>query len=124
MNMAAAITLGISIATFLLGIIYKLGDLSVRFGRMAKTIEANEERDAEERRKNAAKFTELYNGRNSHEAAITRLDTTMRSIETKLEKVDAKLDRNEQSVTRLEAVMQGVAETMRKIESGIDGGRR
>ncbi len=124
MNMAAAITLGISIATFLLGIIYKLGDLSVRFGRMAKTIEANEERDAEERRKNAAKFTELWNGRNSHEAAITRLDTTMRSIETKLEKVDAKLDRNEQSVTRLEAVMQGVAETMRKIESGIDGGRR
>ena len=120
----AAITLSISIATFLLGIIYKLVELSVRIGRMARTLEANEERDAEERRKNAAKFTELYNGRNSHEAAITRLDTTMRNIDAKLEKVDAKLDRNEQSVTRLEAVMQGVAESVRKMESRIDAGGR
>lgn len=119
MNTAAAITLGISIATFLLGIIYKLGDLSMKFGRMTRTLETNEERDAEERRKNSAKFTELYNGRNSHESDITRLDTTMRNIDTKLEKVDGKLDRNEQSVTRLEAVMQGVAESMRKLETGM-----
>ncbi len=124
MNTAAAITLGISIATFLLGIIYKLGDLSVKFGRMARTIEANDERDAEERRKSDAKFTELFNGRNVHEAAITRLDTTMRNIDAKLEKVDAKLDRNEQSVTRLEAVMQVVAESVRKMESRIDAGGR
>lgn len=124
MNTAAGITLGISVATFLLGIMYKLVDLSVKFGRMARTLEANDERDAEERRKSAAKFTELYNGRNSHEAAITRLDTTMRNIDSKLEKVDAKLDRNEQSVTRLEAVMQGVADSMRKMESRLDIGGR
>lgn len=124
MNTTAAITVGISIASFLLGITYKLVELSVRFGRLARTMEANEERDAEERRKSAAKFTELYNGRNSHEAAITRLDTTMRNIDAKLEKVDGKLDRNEQSVTRLEAVMQGVAESMRKMESRLDVGGR
>lgn len=124
MTIAAAISLGIAIATFLLGIIYKLGDLSVKFGRMAKTLETNDERDAEERRKNAAKFTELYNGRNSHEAAITRLDTTMRNVDAKLEKVDAKLDHTEQSVMRLEAVMQGVAESLRKMESRLDMGGR
>lgn len=124
MTIQAAITLGISIATFLLGIIYKLGDLSVKFGRLTKTLESNDERDAEERRKNAEKFTELFNARNRHEATITRLDTTMRNIDAKLEKVDAKLDRNEQSVTRLEAVMQGVAESMRKLESRLDGGRQ
>lgn len=93
MNTQAVITVGISIATFLLGIIYKLGDLSMKFGRLTKTIEANDERDAEERRKNAAKFTELYNDRNRHEATITRLDTTMNNIDAKLEKMDAKLDR-------------------------------
>lgn len=124
MTATMAITLGISIATFLLGIIYKLGDLSVKFGRMSKTLETNDERDAEERRKNAAKFTELYNGRNSHEAAITRLDTTMRNVDAKLEKVDAKLDHTEQSVMRLEAVMQGVAESLRKMESRLDAGGR
>ncbi len=123
MNATAAITFGISVATFILGIVYKLGDLSMKFGRMSKTIEANEERDAEERRKNAAKFTELYNDRNRHEATITRLDTTMNNIDAKLEKVDEKLDRTEQSVTRLESVMQGVAESVRKMESRIDGGR-
>lgn len=93
MNTEAAITVGISIATFLLGIIYKLGGLSMKFGQLSKTIEANDERDAEERRKNAAKFTELYNDRNRHEAAITRLDTTMNNIDAKLKKMDAKLDR-------------------------------
>lgn len=123
MTIQAAITLGISIATFLLGITYKLVDLSVKFGRLTKTLEGNDERDEEERKRNAAKFTELYNDRNRHEATITRLDTTMRNIDAKLEKVDAKLDRNEQSVTRLEAVMQGVAESMRKLESRLDGGR-
>lgn len=122
MTAAAAITLGIAITTFLLGIIYKLGDLSAKFGRMAKTLEANEDRDAEERVKNAAKFTELYNSRNSHETAIARLDTVMRNIDAKLEKVDAKLDRNEQSVTRLEALMHGVADSMRKMESRLEVG--
>jgi septal ring factor EnvC (AmiA/AmiB activator) len=117
----AVITVGISIATFLLGIIYKLGDLSMKFGRMAKTIEANDERDAEERRRNSAKFSEIYSDRNRHEAAIARLDTTITNIDTKLEKVDAKLDRNEQCVTRLEAVMQSVAETVKKVETRLDG---
>ncbi|WP_147635071.1 hypothetical protein [Treponema pectinovorum] len=93
MSITAIITVGISIATFLLGIIYKLGDLSMKFGRITKTIESNEERDAEERRKNAAKFSELFNDRNRHESAITRLDTTMNNIDAKLEKMDAKLDR-------------------------------
>lgn len=124
MTVQAAITVGISIATFLLGITYKLVDLSVKFGRLTKTLESNDERDEEERKRNAAKFTELYNDRNRHETTITRLDTTMSNIEAKLEKVDAKLDRNEQSVTRLEAVMQGVAESMRKLESRLDGGRQ
>lgn len=99
-------------------------DLSVKFGRLTKTLEGNNERDEEERKRNAEKFTELYNDRNRHEATITRLDTTMRNVDAKLEKVDVKLDRNEQSVTRLEAVMQGVAESMRKMESRFDGGRQ
>lgn len=124
MTIQAAITLGISMATFLLGITYKLVDLSVKFGRLTRTLEGNNERDEEERKRNAAKFTELYNDRNRHEATITRLDTTMRNVDAKLEKVDIKLDRNEQSVTRLEAVMQGVAESMRKMESRFDGGRQ
>lgn len=124
MTVQMGITLGISITTFLLGIMYKLIDLSVKYGRLTRTLEANEERDAEERRKNAAKFTELYNGRNSHETAIARLDTTMRNIDAKLEKVDAKLDRNEQSVTRLEALIHGLADSMRKMESRLDMGGR
>lgn len=124
MNIAGIITLSISVAGFLLGIIYKLGDLSMKFGRLTKTVEANEKRDEEERKKAAEKFTELYNDRNRHETTIMRLDTTMHNIDTKLEKVDAKLDRNEQTVTRLEAVLQGVAETMRRMEQRQDGGNK
>lgn len=93
MNTAGAITLGISITTFFLGIIYKLTELSVRFGRMQRTLEANDARDEEERRKNSSRFTELFNSRNAHETTLARLDTNMTNIDVKLEKIDAKLDR-------------------------------
>lgn len=93
MNAAAAVTFGISIATFLLGIMYKLVSLSVKFGRMQKTLEGNEARDDEERRKTAARITELFNSRNAHETALARLDANMTNIDAKLEKIDAKLDR-------------------------------
>lgn len=83
----------ISIATFLLGIMYKLVDISVKFGRFANTLEENENRDDEERRKNAAKFTELFNSRNRHESTLIRLDTTVVNMSTKLDRMDIKLDK-------------------------------
>ena len=116
MNISGSITLGIGIAGFVSGIIWKVSDLSVKFGRINKTLESNDERDAEERRRNAAKFTELYNDRNRHESTIARLDTSMGNIEHKLEKVDSKLDRNEESVTKLEAIMQTVLDCISRID--------
>lgn len=93
MNLQTAITLGITIAGFVSGIVWKVADLSVKFGRITKQLEANEERDNEERRRNASKFTELYNSRNSQQETIMRLDTTMNNINGKLEKIDSKIDR-------------------------------
>ena len=93
MTAGAAITLGITVASFILGIIYKLIDLSVRFGRFSRQMEDNEKRDNEEREKATRKFEELYNARNRHESSLTRLDTTIQSINSNLEKIDLKLDR-------------------------------
>lgn len=104
MGIATAITLSISIITFLLGITYKLINLSVNFGKLTKTVETNEQRDIEERKANAEKFAELYNYRNKHESQITKLDTTINSINTTLEKFDSKLDRIE---SRLDRIFEG-----------------
>ena len=93
MNVPAGITLRITIATFVLGIIYKLIDLSVKYGRFARQMEDNEKRDMEEREKSAKKFDELFNSRNSHENSLTRLDTRFSNIDEKLEKIDMKLDK-------------------------------
>ena len=71
MTAGAAITLGITVASFILGIIYKLIDLSVRFGRFSRQMEDNEKRDNEEREKATRKFEELYNARNRSEAYRT-----------------------------------------------------
>ena len=100
MGIPAAITLSITIATFLLGIIYKIISLSVNIGKLTKTVEANEQRDVEERKANAEKFAELYNYRNKHESQITKLDTTINNININLEKVDGKLDRIESRLDR------------------------
>ena len=93
MTVPAGITLGITIATFVLGIIYKLIDLSVKFGRFSRQMEDNEKRDTEEREKSAKKFDELFSSRNSHETSLARLDTTISNIDAKLEKIDIKLDK-------------------------------
>ncbi|MBP5444062.1 MAG: hypothetical protein J6Y60_12570 [Treponema sp.] len=93
MTVPAGITLGITIATFILGIIYKLIDLSVKYGRFSRQMEDNERRDQEERDKAAKKFDELFNSRNNHETSLARLDTTIINIDAKLEKIDGKLDK-------------------------------
>ncbi len=93
MNVPAMITLGITIASFMLGIIYKLIDLSVRFGRFSRQLEENERRDLEEREKSARKFEELFRDRNRHDSSLARLEESIRGITSSLAKIDSKLDR-------------------------------
>ena len=93
MSATAAITFGITAASFILGIIYKLIDLSVKFGRFSRQLEDNERRDCEEREKASRKFDELFDSRNRHESSLARLDTTIQNIDAKLEKIDGTLDK-------------------------------
>jgi len=96
-EIATAITLGISIAGFVGGTLVKVADLSLKFGRLKEKVENNEKRDEEERGKSSQKFSELYNKTAGNTASIqalqvsiTALTNTTNRIETKLDKLIAK----------------------------------
>lgn len=93
MNVTAAITLGLAIAGFIGGIIWKVADLSVRFGRMTQKVEQNELRDKEEREHASVKFAELYNRMGQNESVIAALTNNVNTLTNTCGRIETKLDR-------------------------------
>lgn len=87
------ISISITIAGFIFGIIGSVFRLSVEYGRLKKTVEANENRDKEEREKTREKFSKLYATTNSHESTIAKLSNDISNTKQTLLRIESKLDR-------------------------------
>lgn len=92
MSATAIIAFAITVASFLLGIIYKVISLSVTIGRLLKTVEENERKDCEERASASRKFAELFEHRNKHDKALALMDMKISTISEDTKKINAKLD--------------------------------
>lgn len=93
MNITGAITFGIALAGFIGGIVAKVADLSIKYGRLMETVKRNEERDSEERNKTSSKFTELYNRMSCNESTINALQTSVKNLADTCNRIENKLDR-------------------------------
>lgn len=93
MTMYTAICLGITIAGFIGGIIVKVADLSVKYGRLTEKMETNENRDTEERARSNANFNELYNRISTNESNITALKADVLNLMGTCNRIENKLDR-------------------------------
>lgn len=93
MTISAAISLGIAIASFIIGIIWKVVDLSMCFGKMAQRMSSNEERDKEERAKNGVKFDAIYNRLAANESISVELEANVKSMSQIIARIENKLDR-------------------------------
>ena len=93
MNVVTAITIGISIAGFIGGIVIKVADVSLKLGRLTQQVEQNEKRDTEERGHASAKFSELYNRTADHSASISSLSVSIKSLTEATSRIENKLDR-------------------------------
>lgn len=93
MNIYTSICLGIAIAGFIGGIIAKVADLSIKYGRLTEKMESNENRDNEERTKASAKFSELYNRMSANESNVNALQTNVNNLMGTCNRIESKLDR-------------------------------
>lgn len=93
MNIYTSICLGITIAGFIGGIIAKVADLSIKYGRLTEKMETNEKRDNEERAKSSAKFSELYNRMSANESNVNALQTNVNNLMGTCNRIESKLDR-------------------------------
>lgn len=89
MNAAAGITLGIGIAGFIIGILWKVIDLSVNNGKLQKTVEKNEEQIRDAQRS----IDTLFKRANEHEAALASLTTNVSTMNQTCQRIESKLDR-------------------------------
>ena len=93
MSIAAIITLSITIAGFIGGVIAALVKLGAIVGRLMERLESNEKRDSEEREKIAANFSELFGRMNAAECDIRSQATAIHNIEATCGRIETKLDR-------------------------------
>ena len=93
MSIAAIITLSITIAGFIGGVIAALVKLGAIVGRLMERLESNEKRDSEERAKIEANFSELYGRMNAAECDIRSQATAIHNIEATCSRIESKLDR-------------------------------
>lgn len=98
MNLGGAITVGISIAGFVGGTIITVADLSIKLGRILQRVNANEERDKEERAKAREKFAELYTRSSSHESLLAVLVEKIDGIKEDTKDIKDTLRRDEKKV--------------------------
>ena len=68
----------ISLIGSVLGLLAYVIKISTDYSRLKTRFEENEKRDAEERKKNSEKFTELFNSRNKTNETLIELSTTMK----------------------------------------------
>lgn len=93
MGIAGFITLGITIAGFIFGIIATVSKLSVEYGKLRNEIDQNESRDKEERAHTREKFTELYTRISGHDSTLAALQNNVSNLTTTCGRIETKLDR-------------------------------
>ncbi len=93
MDVKVLVSISISIAGFIFGIIWKIVELSVKFGKIQQRIDNNEERDREERAHASVKFSELYNRTANHDALISGLANNVTTLSSTCSRIESKLDR-------------------------------
>jgi hypothetical protein len=93
MNVYTSISICITIAGFIGGVVTALVKLGMKTGRLMERLERNEKRDAEEREKIAANFSELFGRMNAAECDIRSQATAIHNIEATCSRIESKLDR-------------------------------
>ena len=89
MSIGASITLGITIAGFIAGILWKVADLSGKFGKLTEQIQQNSARAAEDR----TKLEQIEQKVTTHESSIAALYSAVDSITKTCDRIESKLDR-------------------------------
>ena len=93
MSTGAAITLGITIAGFLGGILWKVVEVAVKNGKLQQRLDTMEAQQEKTDAKNSAKFEKLYNLVNVHGSAIDVLTSVINTVKDTTERTESKLDR-------------------------------
>lgn len=93
MNVYTIITLSITIAGFIGGVVTALVKLGTKTGRLMERLEQNEKRDAEEREKIGVNFTELYGRMNAVECDVKAQGTSINNLVATCTRIESKLDR-------------------------------
>jgi uncharacterized coiled-coil protein SlyX len=93
MSVTGIISISITIAGFIFGIITTVAKLSIEYGKMRKELEQNETRDKEERTHTREKFADLYAKIGIHESTLAGLKNNVSNLTTTCERIEAKLDR-------------------------------
>lgn len=93
MSIAAIITLSITIAGFIGGVVTALVKLGMKTGRLMERLEQNEKRDVEEREKIGVNFTELYGRMNAVECDVKAQGTSINNLVATCTRIESKLDR-------------------------------
>lgn len=93
MSISAIITLSITIAGFIGGVVTALVKLGMKTGRLMERLEQNEKRDAEEREKIGVNFTELYSRMNAVECDVREQGTSINNLVATCTRIESKLDR-------------------------------
>ena len=93
MSITAIITISISLAGFIGGIITAVAKLAIKTGRLMERLENNEKRDSEERAKIDANITELYGRMNAAECDVKAQGTAIQNLVATCSRIENKLDR-------------------------------
>ncbi len=93
MGTAGIITLSITIAGFIFGIIATVSKLSVEYGKIRNDLDQNKARDKEERAHTREKFTELYTRISGHDSTLAALQNNVTNLTTTCGRIESKLDR-------------------------------
>jgi uncharacterized coiled-coil protein SlyX len=93
MMIAAAISLGITIAGFLGGIFWKVATMSKDNGRLAQRVDNIETRAKEDRENDDKRFAELFSRTNAAEQNISTLNAKVDNLTLLCSKMDTKLDK-------------------------------
>lgn len=80
MDLVAIISICITVAGFLGGIVVTVSKLANKFGSLETRFEKNEERDIEERAKSSVKFGELYSLVHKNEAEQEKIKSDLKHI--------------------------------------------
>jgi hypothetical protein len=93
MNVYTLVSLSITIAGFIGGVVTALVKLGTKTGRLMERLEQNEKRDAEEREKYGVNFNELYGRMNVVECDVKAQETNINNLMATCSRIENKLDR-------------------------------